>query len=400
MFTTLITFFFTVLGALRATPLYTGILTIGNGLQFRSWFNGAVSAPLLDNKTAGTTGTSTGTGTGGTLIYGLPFVLSLPPAPLTLSLSPPPPILTLPPGHSHRALLVIHSPLASMPANLGTRQLHALLGLLLLVGFITSLAVRIVFHLRAAFVSTTDSVASTAKCITAVPPGAVLIIGKPYDDNCFEAAYELVNIPEIAGASPSPSASSTPAATEQTIARAPRRKRRRKAAAAQMQPPELEVIPALAPALAATVRPQPSSSPKALAESSDDALFDTPADADGDGMWATWTNHRCRRLRRPRPPAPSALYASSSRSSSIVSSSRTVDSLFSRVESTPTAPTSLASSRRSSITTSSPHKLPPLDLPSVQSPSTARTSTRTRAGIPTIASHNRYSVLEVFEAEE
>ena len=38
MFTALTTFFFTVLGALRATPLYTGILTLGNGLNVKSWF--------------------------------------------------------------------------------------------------------------------------------------------------------------------------------------------------------------------------------------------------------------------------------------------------------------------------------------------------------------------------
>ncbi|KAI0635648.1 hypothetical protein C8Q77DRAFT_1071643 [Trametes polyzona] len=52
MFTTLITFFLTFLGALRATPLYSGILTLGNGLQSYVWIPTPAMIPLLASRTA------------------------------------------------------------------------------------------------------------------------------------------------------------------------------------------------------------------------------------------------------------------------------------------------------------------------------------------------------------
>ncbi|KAI9061132.1 hypothetical protein FKP32DRAFT_1678475 [Trametes sanguinea] len=121
MFTALITFFLTVLGALRATPLHTGILTLGNGLTVKSWFRYEVSVPLLDNKTATATTYATGIGSH---TQALLFRWPLPP-----SIWAPPLVLTLPPGFSDRALIVRpeYSP-SEAPAR--DEALDAILGLI------------------------------------------------------------------------------------------------------------------------------------------------------------------------------------------------------------------------------------------------------------------------------
>ncbi|KAI9061129.1 hypothetical protein FKP32DRAFT_983387 [Trametes sanguinea] len=125
------------------------------------------------------------------------------------------------------------------------------------------------------------------------------------------------------------------------------------------------------------------------------------AEEDG-GAWMIWSNRRRRQPPRPPPPHSTiALNATRSRSSSIASDSRSIDSLFLSAPSTSTTPTSVASSsRRSSIALPSPSK--PHPIPSgFRYRITIQTRTRMRTLTSTFdkPSDNKYSVLEAFEAE-
>ncbi|OSC98293.1 hypothetical protein PYCCODRAFT_1018469 [Trametes coccinea BRFM310] len=122
---------------------------------------------------------------------------------------------------------------------------------------------------------------------------------------------------------------------------------------------------------------------------------------DDGSAWMTWSNRRRRRPPRPPPPlSTSALSAARSRSSSIASDSRSVDTLFSSVSSSSTLPTSLAScSRRSSIALPFPSKPHPPSSSRYRITIQPRTRTRTLTSTFDKASDNKYSVLETFEAE-
>ncbi|OJT15033.1 hypothetical protein TRAPUB_8476 [Trametes pubescens] len=117
----------------------------------------------------------------------------------------------------------------------------------------------------------------------------------------------------------------------------------------------------------------------------------TPADEeDDDDAWDTWTNRRHRRPPRQAPLSASIPTPSRTRSSSVNSTLRTSDTLFSSVSAASTAPTSAASSRRSSIAAFSPG---------------AKRSASAFNSLPirttrSVTSHNRFLALEVFEVAE
>ncbi|KAI0351692.1 hypothetical protein OH77DRAFT_1592581 [Trametes cingulata] len=355
MFTTLISFFLAVLGALRASPLYSHILSLGDGLRVtgRSWFSPVVSLPLLE-KTTTSLGTQTGNGTLNLVLFGSPLIHSLPAPPILLSLPPLPLLLTLPAGTRDHSLL--HPELVLLLAYLS--------GFLIILG-------GLVWHLRAAFIT---SCRACRDCEHQVGDGAVVLTFGLANSGGTYTASELVGVLDSSTAPAIPPA---------------RKPKTKKAKAASSVAP--------VPATTAKVAPPPLTSQEAIAATlrASAPLAPLVPEEDQGGAWQTWTNNRKRRPPR-RPPPPSALRAFPSRSSSVLSTSRTSDTLFSSISSTSTAATSVASSRRPSVAAPSAHKPTPSPSHSTVRIQTHDTDTPTIA----IASYNKFSVLEVYEVEE
>ncbi|KAI0360228.1 hypothetical protein OH77DRAFT_1586827 [Trametes cingulata] len=356
MFTTLITFFLTVLGALRASPLYSHILSLGDGLRVtdRSWFSPVVSLPLLE-KTATSLGTQTGNGTLNLVFFGSPLILTLPSSPTLLSLPSLPLLLTLPAATRIRSSL--YPELVLLLAYLS--------GFLIVLG-------GLFWHLRATLVTTCET---CDDCESQIRDGVtVLTFGLAYSGGAYTAS-ELVGILD------------TSAAPALAIIREPKSKKAKTAS----------TTTAVSATTAKAATPPPTSQETIAATLRASApLAPLVSEEDQGGAWQTWTNNRKRRPPR-RPPPPSALRAFPSRSTSVLSASRTSDTLFSSISSTSTTPTSVALSRRPSIAKSpSPHKPTPSPSPSTVRIRTHDTDTPTIA----IASYNKFSVLEVYEVAE
>ncbi|KAI0822548.1 hypothetical protein BC628DRAFT_1340735 [Trametes gibbosa] len=176
MFTTLITLFLSIFGALRAFPLYSGILTLGNGFTGRgSWFNCASVLPLLDSEAAIITGELFGNGTPARIFHWplpLPLPLSLPAPPVILSLPSPPVLLTLSAGTLGRP--------DAYHDLISVLTLAALVGLTILVPIKAILSLRA--WVRAApSVDTIDHVAAV-----------IYVSGSPYEGDVFSAWNDLV----------------------------------------------------------------------------------------------------------------------------------------------------------------------------------------------------------------
>ncbi|KAI0351719.1 hypothetical protein OH77DRAFT_847554 [Trametes cingulata] len=280
-------------------------------------------------------------------------MLTLPSSPAILSLPPLPLLLTLPAGTRHHSSL--HPELVLLLAYLS--------GFLIILG-------GLVWHLRAAFIT---SCRACSDCERQIGDGAVVLtFGLAYSGGAYTAS-ELVGVLD---------SSATPAI-------APIRESRCKAKAAS-------TATAVSATTAKVAAPPPTSQETIAATLRASApLAPLVPEEDQGGAWQTWTNHRKRRPPR-RPPPPNALRAFPSRSSSVLSTSRTSDTLFSSQSSISTAPTSIAPSRRASIATPSPQK-------TTLSPSHSTVRIRIRdSDTPTIAiaSYNKFSVLEVYEVEE
>ncbi|KAI0649459.1 hypothetical protein C8Q79DRAFT_950631 [Trametes meyenii] len=342
MFTALITLFLTALGALRASPLYASVLTLGNGLQVKSWFICAILVPLLDEKASVLTGTSPGNG----FSYSLPLVLSLP---------TPPILLTLPPGTS------------------GYDCPHHLYYLLIIILLVTSGLFCAIWHLRTAYLADfavdQQRVSPTLKDLT---------FGNPYTGDTFEASSELAGVLEPSSIISTVSASTT----SNEVASAVRSSKPGKSKS-KSKKSKVAVVPTSSPSpISPAARLESSTSLHSVDASSDSVP--APLHNDDDGDWKTWTNKQQRRSsKRAPPPLTQSQRCAHSRSSSTLSSSCTSNSLFSTASTASTAPTSVASSRRSSFATSLPLK-----------PSSSFTWTKPRPP-PSIVSYNKFSVLEV-----
>ncbi|OSC98303.1 hypothetical protein PYCCODRAFT_1019179 [Trametes coccinea BRFM310] len=419
MFTSLITFFLTVLGALRPTPLYTDILTLGNGLRVKSWLGYEVFVPLLDDKTATVTAIVTGIDTHArALLFGGSLLPSLPAPAL---------VLTLPPGFSDRALIV--RPEYSVGEALAQDEaLDAILGL---IGLVVTIYWLVVFILRLMPGASDDS---EDDLLDSALEEAYMHFGKPYDGAVYQTADVLENILTTTAIShflgesenaqrllrsaastqnchskklkskavlPSPSTASSsfepeaPSAVSTNVLAT---------LETQTEPVEATVDPTLlVDSRSIQVAIPEHSEPSALDERPPVGIaVNASALEEEDGSaWMTWSNRRRRRPPRPPPPlSTSALSAARSRSSSIASDSRSVDTLFSSVSSSLTLPTSLAScSRRSSIALPSPSKPHQPSSSRYRITIQPRIRTRTLASTFDKASDNKYSVLETFEAE-
>ncbi|KAI0649465.1 hypothetical protein C8Q79DRAFT_514528 [Trametes meyenii] len=339
MFTTLITLFLTVLGALRASPLYASVLTLGNGLQVKSWFICAILVPLLDDKASVLTGTSPGNG----FSYSLPLVLSLPAPPL---------LLTLPSG----------------PSDDDCR--NYLYHLLILVLLVASGLFCVIWHLRTAYL---DDFA-VGDQLSPILEG--LTFGNPYTGDTFEASSELAGVLEPSSTNSTVSASTTSNEVASAVrSNKPRKSKRKKS--------KVAVVPLSSPSPTFPVAcNEPSTYTHSVDTNSDPVP--TPLNDDDDGDWKTWTNKQQRRSsKRAPPPTARSQQCAHSRSSSTLSSSYTSDSLFSTTSTASTSPTSVASSRRSSFATSLPPK-----------PSSSFTRTKPRPPA-SIVCYNKFSVLEV-----
>ncbi|CDO72478.1 hypothetical protein BN946_scf184980.g22 [Trametes cinnabarina] len=417
MFTAIITFFLTVLGALRATSLYTGILTLSDGLHLKSWLVNSVFVPLLEDKTAANAVVaSTGNGTRAKVyLIGGPWLLSLPAPPL---------ILTLPPGFSDRALIVRPDYAVSEVAE----SAGGLDALLVLVGLAvtTYWVLKLILGLRA---SATVELSYRETIVQDFS-----ISGKPYNGTSYQAGDSLV----LAGIMETLEVLSSiegPVELDLSVAKKKKSKRKgkkSKVTTSSSMPPSIAVTPvphqvvddleqtaastgaiedpggtATAVVGAASVTAadadiiEPACATPPPEEQPVETPLDTSAVEDEDASaWITWSNRR--RQRSPRsspPPSTSALSALSSRSSSVVSDARSTNSLFTSKSSASTGITSVASSRRSSIALPSPTK--PLPPSSSRYRITIRTRTRIRTLTDTFdkPSSNKYSVLEAFEAE-
>ncbi|KAI0649469.1 hypothetical protein C8Q79DRAFT_950695 [Trametes meyenii] len=339
MFTALITLFLTALGALCASPLYAGILTLGNGLQVKSWFICAILVPLLDDKASVLTGTSLGNG----FSYSLPLVLSLP---------APPILLTLPSGTSN------------------DDRPNYLYHLLILILLVASGLFCVIWQLRTAYL------ADFAVDNKLSPAFEDLIFGNPYCGDTFEASNELAGVLE-----PSSTISTVPASTTSNeVTSAVRSNKPRKS---KSKKSKVTVVPLSSPSPTFPVGFNEPSTYTHSVDTSNDPV-PTPLNNDDDRDWKTWTNKQQRRpSKRAPPPTTRSQPRAHSRSSSALSSSYTSDSLFSTTSTASTAPTSVASSRRSSFATSLPLK-----------PSSSLTWNKPRPP-PSILSYNKFSVLEV-----
>ncbi|KAI0635588.1 hypothetical protein C8Q77DRAFT_1098354 [Trametes polyzona] len=296
-------------------------------------------------------------------------LLSLPPPPLVLSLPPRPALLTLPAGTLDHS-----TPL----------DLSELVPSLMLLGLVSSailLLVRFVWQTRASVFASSV----TAHCDYDAHGDETIIdlSCNAYDGKMVVAGDELIGVMDAANAvlisesttPPAPSGQGSTPFPPATATKARKSRARGKAKRAQTTP---NIIPPLL------------------------ALESIAADEHENGEWKTWTNRR--RRRPPRPPstedsAPLAL----SRSSSVFSSSCSSDTtLFSSMSSASTAPTSVASSRRSSIAAFSPVKrcIVPSSSTSTSYPSPSRMIIHSRIRTPgSIASYNKYSILELHEGE-
>ncbi|KAI9061137.1 hypothetical protein FKP32DRAFT_984524 [Trametes sanguinea] len=417
MFTALITFFLTVLGALRATPLYTGILTLGNGFTVKSWFRYEVSVPLLDNKTATAATYATGIGSHTqALLFRWPLLPYI---------SAPPLVLTLPPGFSDHALIVRPEySVSEAPAQ--DEALDAILGLFGLVVTIYWLVILLLRLRPGTSDDTVDDLFDNAL------DNAYASFGKPYDGTDYQKADLLENVSTTEPVSVPlgmPEESQPPRVGALSSRRTKSKKVKSKAILSSSSTPEVamastESTEVLAPfetesePVEAAVDTTPLGNSETGAEATlpavtePDALVEQPSvetvsnrsglEEDDGGAWMIWSNRRRRQHPRPPPPRSTiALNATRSRLSSIASDSRSIDSLFSSAPSTLTTPTSAASSsRRSSIAFASPSK--PHPTPSgFRYRITIQTRTRMRTLTSTFdkPSDNKYSVLEAFEAE-
>ncbi|KAI0760941.1 hypothetical protein BD413DRAFT_251265 [Trametes elegans] len=371
MFTTIIALFLTVFGALRATPLYSGILTLGNGLDLGSWFHGAVVVPLLsDNTTAASTGVLASNGTRA-LVLRIPRVLCLPPPPL---------VLTLPPGHSDRALAFLTHTGLSTTGN--ARHLDCLADALVVISIIF-------VYTACLWLVRVHRTAKTTNCDECVEDFPILVLGKTYDGDVYEPAEQLVGVPTSCTLENSATVVTTTATNPEPTVASKHITIPTRITTSNTTTQEHITTPSIATnENISTVKNITNPTPDIAASWEDD-------DNSEEVEWKIWTNKRRRRTRRPRGLEEDL---SSSRSPSIASSSYMSNSLFSASSSTSTTATSLASSRRSSFAKSSPYKLPPSSLLL----SHIRTPPRTRTCMPpiptySIASHNRFTVLEVEE---
>ncbi|KAI0671387.1 hypothetical protein C8Q78DRAFT_1028684 [Trametes maxima] len=340
MLTALTTLFLTVLGVLRASPLYAGVLTLGNGLQVKSWFICAVLVPLLDDKASILTGTSFGNG----FSYSLPLVLSLPAPPL---------LLTLPPGTSQTAY-----------------PYHIYYSLILIILVIGSLACTL-WYLRTTYL--VDCAVDNQLSLTLND----LTLGNPYSGNTFEASTQLSGVLEDCSTVTTNAVSVSLSGDSAVRPHKPQKSKSKKS--------KVAVVPTSSPS---PISPAARIELSKTLHSVDASSGPTPTtlNNDDDGDWKTWTNKRQRRSSKRTPPPPTrSQRRAHSRSSSTLSSSYTSDSLFSTTSTASTTPTSVASSRRSSFATS---------LPPKPSPSSSFTWTKPRPP-PSIVSYNKFSVLEV-----
>ncbi|KAI0767980.1 hypothetical protein BD413DRAFT_634343 [Trametes elegans] len=352
MFTTIIALFLTVLGALRATPLYSGILTLSNGLELGAWFHGAVVVPLLSNNT---TTASTG----------------------VLASN----VLTLPPGHSGRALAFLAHTGLSTTGN--ARHLDCLADALMVISIIFVYTVCL-------WLVKVHRMAKTTNYEEYLEDFPILVFGKTYDGDVYEPAEQLIGVPtSCALENPATVVITTATKPEPTVASKhvtiPTH-----ITTSNTTTHEHITTPSIAThENISTLKHITKTMPDITAAWEDD-------DNSEEVEWKIWTNKRRRRTRRP-PGLEEEEDLSSSRSSSIASSYMS-NSLFSASSSTSTTATSLASSRRSSFAKSSPYKLPPPSLLL----SHIRTPPRTRTRMPptpahSIASYNRFTILEVEE---
>ncbi|KAI0760947.1 hypothetical protein BD413DRAFT_674654 [Trametes elegans] len=370
MFTTIIALFLTVFGTLRATPLYSGILTLGNGLDLGSWFHGAVVVPLLsDNTTTASSGVLAGNGTRA-LVLRIPRLLCLPSPPL---------VLTLPSGHSDRALAFLTHTSLSTTGN--ARHLDCFADALMVISIIFVYTVCL-------WLATVHRTAKTTNCDECVEDFPILVLGKTYDGDAYERAEQLVGVPtSCALEKPATVVTTTATNPEPTVA-SKHITISTRITTSNTTTQEHITTPSIATnENSSTVKNITNTTPDIAASWEDD-------DNSEEFEWKIWTNKRRRRTRRPRGLEEDL---SLSRSSSIASSYMS-NSLFSASSSTSTISTSLASSRRSSFAKSSPYKLPPPSLLL----SHIRTPPRTRTRMPpiptySIASYNRFTVLEVEE---
>ncbi|KAI0822553.1 hypothetical protein BC628DRAFT_669182 [Trametes gibbosa] len=375
MFTTLITLFLSIFGALRASHLYSGILTLGNG---GSWFDGAAVLPLLDSEAAIITGELFGNGTPARIFH---WPLPLP-LPLPLSLPAPPVILSLP---SPPVLLALSAGTLGHPD--AYHDLISVLTLAALVGLTILVPIKAILSLRA-WVRAAPSV-DTIDHVAAV----IYVSGSPYKGDMFSAWNDLAGVLDANLSSAMSTSIDIPVAAPSVPPAAARKPRIKKtkdgrptsivAVASRDIPAAVLISPPEAPAL-----------PSNIGIAAEVEPSNVHADDDSTG-WQRWTTQRRRRPPRRLSLSASCLCPSSSRSSSVFSTSSTSTSLFSSGSSASTAATTAPSSRRCSFAVSSSSK--PLASLSLPPPHSSRIGT---PSIPSRAFQNRFSVLEVFSAEE
>lgn len=287
MFTTLVSLFLSVFGALRAAPLYySRILTIGSTI----W------ASLGD-----------GTATIGTL-----------PGVITST-----PVFRLPPSHV----------VPTLPAGTSTQYLGASLALLLAVSTTTLVLSGIIWRLRAL------SLAPSNDDMHAGDPEKIrhTIIdfsGVTYNGNMITSDVDLAGLFAGSTGPSTPFQHETPAAPS---------------CAASHEDLEHPTLAESSKTVSPPVAPTSVLPPSASVNPTTVPVKLAPAiEEHEDGEWDTWTNHR--RRRPPRVQAPPSARAWRSRSLSVFATSRTSHRPISgRLAASP-APTSLAPSpRRSSI---------------------------------------------------
>ncbi|KAI0822537.1 hypothetical protein BC628DRAFT_1388984 [Trametes gibbosa] len=358
MFTTLITLFLSIFGALRASPLYSGILTLGNGFTGRgSGFNCASVLPLLDSEAAIIAGKLLGNGTPARIFH---WPLSLPSPPVLLTLSAG----TLGRPDAYHDLISVLT-------------LAALVGLTILVPIKAILSLR-AWVLAAPSVDTIDHVAAV-----------IYVSGSPYEGDVFSAWNDLAGVLD-ASMSSAMSSIYTPTAAPSSYVPTPHIPSGKKA----KRPRTISRAPPLQPAVIA--QPAPAAPPWNMAIATEVEPSSVHADDDNTG-WQTWTTQRRRRPPRHLPPPASSLSSSSSRSSSVCSTPSTSASLFSYGSLASTAPTTAPSSRRSSFRTSSSSSSETTTSLLILSLYLSRTRT---LYAPDKTFYNMFMVLEVFSAEE
>ncbi|EIW64373.1 uncharacterized protein TRAVEDRAFT_41788 [Trametes versicolor FP-101664 SS1] len=290
MFTTLVSLFLSVFGALRAAPLYySRILTIGNTI----WAS-------LGDRTA-TIGTLPG---------------------ITTST----PVFRLPPSHV----------VPTLPAGTSTQYFGASLALLLAVFTTTLVFSGIIWRLRALSLAPgdDDTPFMHAGGPEKIRHTVIDFSGATYHGTMITSDVELAGLFAGSADANTPFQHETPTAPSSCAASREDLEYLTLAESSETVSPPVAPTSVLPPPT--TVNP--TTVPVELA----------PAIEEHDGEWDTWTNHR--RRRPPRVQAPPSARASRSRSLSVFATSRTSHRPISgRLAASP-APTSLAPSpRRSSI---------------------------------------------------